>query len=112
MFFVNTEIISGVEISAPVGKLLAGNSSANLSCSATTGSMLTVKWLKDGLALSSSSRVVFSADMKSVWIQPVQKEDNGEYTCQMLNPFSNQEAKVKLTVYCEYYNNPNPNHCL
>lgn len=97
--FTIIESISGITLTSPVGKLFAGNGSASLNCSATKGSMQTVKWLKNGAALSSDGRVVILANATSVMIKPVQKEDNAEYTCQISNPVSKQEEKVKLTVY-------------
>ncbi|KAK7939907.1 hypothetical protein WMY93_003233 [Mugilogobius chulae] len=91
--------ISGVKMTGPSGKLFAGNSSANLSCEAAKGSVTQVVWLKDGSALSS--RAVVAADQRSVLIDPLQKEDNGEYTCTMSNAASKESAKVKLMVICE-----------
>lgn len=93
------EKIVDVRLSGPEGKLFAGNSSANLSCEAAKGSMQTVKWLKNGAPLSSGGRVVIATDGKSVLIEPLQKEDNGEFTCEISNPVNKDSAKVKLTVY-------------
>lgn len=93
--------ITGVNVSGPTAVLLAGNSSANLSCGADAGEVLTVTWKKDGQALTAGGRVVFAKDMRSVMIEPVQKEDNGEYTCQLSNPVSNEKASYKMVVNCE-----------
>ncbi|TWW65893.1 Carcinoembryonic antigen-related cell adhesion molecule 1 [Takifugu flavidus] len=90
--------ITGVNVSGPTAVLLAGNSSANLSCEADAGEVLTVTWKKDGQALTTGGRVVFAKDMRSVMIEPVQKEDNGEYTCQLSNPVSNEMASYKMVV--------------
>ncbi|TNM92647.1 hypothetical protein fugu_018049 [Takifugu bimaculatus] len=65
---------------------------------ADAGEVLTVTWKKDGQALTAGGRVVFAKDMRSVMIEPVQKEDNGEYTCQLSNPVSNEMASYKMVV--------------
>uniref|UniRef100_A0A3B4AIH8 Ig-like domain-containing protein n=1 Tax=Periophthalmus magnuspinnatus TaxID=409849 RepID=A0A3B4AIH8_9GOBI len=96
--FTVIEPVSGVKLSAPSELLFAGNSSANLSCEVAKGSVQDVAWLKDGTVLTSSGRVFFPADLRSVQISPLQKEDNGEYTCTVSNPVSSESAKVKLPV--------------
>lgn len=90
-----------MKVTGPVGVLLAGNSSANLSCWADAGEVLSVTWKKDGQVLTAGGRVVFTKDMKSIVIDPLQKEDNGEYTCQLSNPVSNGKASYKMVVNCE-----------
>lgn len=96
-----TEIISGTKITGPTATLIAGNSTANLSCQATAGTVETRTWLKDGKALSASSRLVFATDMSSMMINVLQKEDNGEYTCQLSNPVNTDQASYKMVVNCE-----------
>lgn len=93
--------ITGVKVSGPTAVLFAGNSSANLSCGADAGEVLTVTWKKDGQALTAGGRVVFAKDMRSIMIEPVQKEDNSEYTCQLSNPVSDEKASYKMVVNCE-----------
>lgn len=83
-----------MKVSGPTAVLLAGNSSANLSCWADAGEVLSVTWMKDGRALTAGG-------MKFLTIDPVQKEDNGEYTCQLSNPVSNGKASYKMVVNCE-----------
>ncbi|XP_071355423.1 cell adhesion molecule CEACAM20-like isoform X2 [Trachinotus anak] len=92
------EIIPCTKITGPTSTLIAGNSTANLSCQAKTGSMMTRTWLKDGKPLAASSRLVFSADRSSMMISPLQKEDNGDYTCQLTNPVSSDAASYKMVV--------------
>ncbi|CAK6979416.1 carcinoembryonic antigen-related cell adhesion molecule 1-like [Scomber scombrus] len=96
--FATMEPISGVSVIVPTEVLMAGNSSANLSCLATSGTVTTRTWLKDGKPLVASSRVVFSADKSSVKIDPVQKEDNAEFTCQLSNAISKFKASHTMTV--------------
>ncbi|KAM7373700.1 hypothetical protein PAMP_008534 [Pampus punctatissimus] len=96
--FATMEPISGVKITAPTVALIAGNSSANLSCIATAGIVESRSWLKDGKPLSPNSRLVFSADMSSLMINRLQKEDNGEYVCQLNNPVTTEKASYKMVV--------------
>ncbi|XP_037651693.1 carcinoembryonic antigen-related cell adhesion molecule 5-like isoform X1 [Sebastes umbrosus] len=96
--FAVMEAISGAKVSGPTATLIAGNSTANLSCQATAGTVKTVTWLKDGKLLVASGRVVFAADKSSVMINPLQKEDNGEFVCQLSNPVNTDKASFKMMV--------------
>ncbi|XP_058475196.1 carcinoembryonic antigen-related cell adhesion molecule 6-like [Solea solea] len=96
--FAVMDAISGTKITGPTSILIAGNSSANLSCQATAGAVKTRTWLKDGKALSLSGRLVFSGDKSSLMINPLQKEDSGEYKCQLTNPVNSDEASFKMEV--------------
>ncbi|XP_034561521.1 carcinoembryonic antigen-related cell adhesion molecule 5-like isoform X2 [Notolabrus celidotus] len=96
--FAVIDPITGVKISAPAGPFIAGNSSANFTCKAASGTVKTKVWMKDGKPLVASSRVVFSSDMSSVMINPLQKEDNGEFTCQLSNQVTTSKASHKMMV--------------
>ncbi|KAL7381911.1 hypothetical protein ABVT39_013389 [Epinephelus coioides] len=96
--FAVMEAISGAKVSGPTATLIAGNSTANLSCQATAGTVKTISWLKDGKALSAGGRHVFATDMSSMMINLLQKEDNGEYTCQLTNPVNTDKATYKMVV--------------
>ncbi|XP_028296744.1 carcinoembryonic antigen-related cell adhesion molecule 5 [Gouania willdenowi] len=93
------EPISGAKLVGPTSVLIAGNSSANLSCSAESGAVKTRAWLKNGKPLSAGGRVTFSGDMSSVAVAPVQKEDNGKYTCQLINPVNTEQAVFNMVVH-------------
>ncbi|XP_043995306.1 carcinoembryonic antigen-related cell adhesion molecule 5-like [Gambusia affinis] len=92
------EAISGIKLSGPEGILIAGNSSAKLSCQATQGNVTERVWLKDGKVLSPDSRVKFSNDGSSINIELLTKEDNGEYICQLINSVSKKEANFTMVV--------------
>ncbi|XP_038157035.1 carcinoembryonic antigen-related cell adhesion molecule 5 [Cyprinodon tularosa] len=92
------EPISGVSISGPSDILIAGNSSANISCQEKAGKVLERVWLKDGKTLSPSTHIVFSSDKSSIFIKTLQKEDNGNYTCQLSNTVSKENAHFKMVV--------------
>ncbi|XP_069580900.1 carcinoembryonic antigen-related cell adhesion molecule 20 [Brachyistius frenatus] len=96
--FAVMDAIVGATITGPTAVLIAGNSSANLSCRATAGTVNTKVWLKDGQPLTAGSRVVFAANMSSVSIDPLQKEDNGKYTCQLSNPVNMAEVVYNMMV--------------
>ncbi|XP_036394530.1 carcinoembryonic antigen-related cell adhesion molecule 1-like [Megalops cyprinoides] len=92
------ERISGATITGPTAALTAGNSSANLSCQATAGTISSRQWLKDGQPLSPSNRITISGDKSSVSINPVEGSDNGEYQCTLINPVSTETVSYALTV--------------
>ncbi|XP_035285194.1 carcinoembryonic antigen-related cell adhesion molecule 5-like [Anguilla anguilla] len=92
------EKISGASITGPTEVLIAGTSSAKLSCQATAGTIISRKWLKDGNPLSSSNRITFSGDNSSVSIDPLQGTDNGQYQCRLTNPVSTDSVSYNLTV--------------
>ncbi|KAJ8389446.1 hypothetical protein AAFF_G00119840 [Aldrovandia affinis] len=92
------ERISGAKITGPMTQLIAGNSSANMSCQATLGTIVTREWLKDGTPLSPSDRVTISLDKSSMAISPVQKTDSGEYQCKLTNAVNTDTASYKMAV--------------
>ncbi|XP_053720065.1 carcinoembryonic antigen-related cell adhesion molecule 5 [Synchiropus splendidus] len=96
--FTVMEAISGVSITGPKTTLISGNGTASLECKATAGVVLSRSWLKNGAALSAGGRLTFSKDESTLTINPVDKDDNGEYTCRLANPVNSEDAKFKLVV--------------
>ncbi|XP_033982104.1 carcinoembryonic antigen-related cell adhesion molecule 6-like [Trematomus bernacchii] len=96
--FAVMEAISGAKVSGPMSVLFAGNSSANLSCVAASGQAQSVRWEQDGAALNPVTRRVFSPDMSSMLISPLQKEDNGKFTCMLTNPINTDSASYRMVV--------------
>ncbi|XP_048848790.1 carcinoembryonic antigen-related cell adhesion molecule 20-like isoform X2 [Brienomyrus brachyistius] len=92
------EKISNTKIVGPSTPLIAGNSSANLTCQTKSGSLNTMEWLKDGKPLVPSSSVTVSADKMSLFISSVQRTDQGEYQCKVTNPVSTDTASYRMTV--------------
>uniref|UniRef100_A0A8C9S0I5 Ig-like domain-containing protein n=1 Tax=Scleropages formosus TaxID=113540 RepID=A0A8C9S0I5_SCLFO len=90
--------ISGASISGLTAELIAGNSSLNLSCQASAGSISNRLWLKDGQSLSPSNRVTFTADNSSMNIKKVEKDDAGQYKCSLSNPISTATAERDAVV--------------
>ncbi|XP_036411508.1 carcinoembryonic antigen-related cell adhesion molecule 5-like [Megalops cyprinoides] len=92
------EGISGSKIIGPTTSLIAGNSTANMSCQAVSGTVASREWLKDGKPLSPSDRITIAADKSSVSITPVQSSDSGDYVCQLFNAVNSETASYKMTV--------------
>lgn len=90
--------IASAELKGPNGVLIAGNSSANLSCQATGGTVETTEWLKNGRRLADDPRVVFGTDGRSVFITLLQKEDNGNFTCRVKNSINSKDAVYTMVV--------------
>ncbi|KAM9738612.1 cell adhesion molecule CEACAM5 [Menidia menidia] len=93
------EPVAGVSITGPTADLFPGNSTANLTCHIKAGQVQENVWQKDGKDLSAGPRVVFSADKSSVVIDPVQKEDNGMYTCRVSSLVNVEQAVFAMQVY-------------
>ncbi|XP_041757769.1 HEPACAM family member 2-like [Coregonus clupeaformis] len=90
-------LLSAATITSPPATLIAGISSTNLTCEAA-GNISSIQWIKDGLPLSPSNNITFSADNRTVYLSPVQVIDNGEYECLVSNRVSNWTASHNLTV--------------
>ncbi|KAK9527102.1 hypothetical protein VZT92_015764 [Zoarces viviparus] len=96
--FAVIEPISSAAVSGPTATLIAGNSTASLSCQEAGGTVETRTWMKDGQTLTAGGRQVISADKKSLTIKPLEKEDNGEYTCQLSNSVSSVKGSYTMVV--------------
>lgn len=89
--------VGPVSLFVPSVTIEGGN--ATLTCSWTSGTNTSVTWGKDSTNLPSDSR--FFIDAGSLNINPVNRNDAGEYSCTVSNPISSQTATASLTVYCE-----------
>ncbi len=96
-----TDAILGVQVAGPTDTLIAGNSTALISCMATSGDVESTSWMKDGKPLTASDRLVFADTKNSLTIKGLQKEDNGEYVCQMSNAVNSEKSSYNLVVNCE-----------
>ncbi|XP_062846188.1 carcinoembryonic antigen-related cell adhesion molecule 5 [Trichomycterus rosablanca] len=92
------EAISGTSITGPSSPLIAGNSTCQLTCKSTAGIADKVDWFKNGQALTGTKAITFSTDKSNITISPVQKEDAGEYKCQLSNKINNNSATYKMLI--------------
>ncbi|XP_076135728.1 cell adhesion molecule CEACAM20-like [Alosa pseudoharengus] len=79
------------------GTIIAGSSSVNLTCDAQ-GTIITREWTKDGTPLFPSNSTTFHEENRTLSISPVEKEDNGQYTCTVSNPVSSVSENHNLVV--------------
>nr|XP_017206877.2 carcinoembryonic antigen-related cell adhesion molecule 5-like isoform X1 [Danio rerio] len=91
------ENITNVRLTGPEETLIEDESFANIT-SEGSGTITSVQWMKDNSPLSSSSRIIFSSDNRSVSISPVERSDTGEYQCTYSNPVSSETAKLTLII--------------
>ncbi|XP_062847681.1 carcinoembryonic antigen-related cell adhesion molecule 20 [Trichomycterus rosablanca] len=90
------EMIRGVTITRPTGFLIEGDST-KLTCEGS-GTIVNTEWMKNNEKLSVSDNIAFSADNKTVMINPVKRTDTGLYQCNISNPVSFGTAEFRMTV--------------
>lgn len=95
--FTVLEAISGVKITPPKGPLMAGGPQVLLSCAAAAGTVSSAAWLKNNKPLVSNDRVVVNGSQ--VTIKKVQKEDRGDYTCQLTNAVNTEADSYNMVVF-------------
>ncbi|XP_045701295.1 carcinoembryonic antigen-related cell adhesion molecule 21-like isoform X2 [Phyllostomus hastatus] len=63
---------------------------------------LTLQWLFNGLQLQLTERMKLSEDHRNLTIDPVKREDAGNYQCEVFNPISSfASVPVELDVKSE-----------
>ncbi|XP_030648178.1 carcinoembryonic antigen-related cell adhesion molecule 5 [Chanos chanos] len=92
------EALSGTNITGPSMPLIAGKSTANLTCEAAAGKATKVMWLKDGKPLSLSNRVALTADEHTLTFSSLERTDNGMYKCVLSNAVGESSAQFRLDV--------------
>ncbi|KAL7883089.1 hypothetical protein SRHO_G00007470 [Serrasalmus rhombeus] len=93
------EAISGTNVTGPISLLIAGNSTANLTCKSSMGKADSVTWFKDDKPLAASDRIIISTDKKTISIPIVQKEDAGQYKCMLSNKLSTDSSIYNMQIY-------------
>uniref|UniRef100_UPI0037E9B068 carcinoembryonic antigen-related cell adhesion molecule 5-like n=1 Tax=Semicossyphus pulcher TaxID=241346 RepID=UPI0037E9B068 len=90
------ERISGASVTSSTNLAMEGNS-VNLTCDAA-GSVFNRKWMKDGSDLTPADNMIFYDEHRVLSFQPLKKTDSGEYSCNVSNPVSNEEARYIMVV--------------
>lgn len=87
----------------PESELVEDRDNVTLTCSVEHGTNVHFKWLKNNMVVGPSERHTFSQDHGTLVINPVKKEDIGQYNCEAQNHISSKLSKqAELIVFCEY----------
>lgn len=89
--------IVGARITGRTSALLEGTSSHSVNCDGY-GDINTITWMKDNQTLTADGHIRFSADNRTLTISPVNRNDTGEYQCNISNPVSSDTAKYKMII--------------
>ncbi|XP_074509275.1 cell adhesion molecule CEACAM5-like isoform X4 [Sebastes fasciatus] len=91
------ERISDASITSSTNLTIEGNS-VNLTCDAA-GSVFTRKWMKGGSDLIPAVNMTLHDNNRVLSFSSLNKQDDGEYSCNVSNPVSNDEASFTMDVY-------------
>ncbi|XP_031762394.1 carcinoembryonic antigen-related cell adhesion molecule 5-like [Xenopus tropicalis] len=100
-----TEPVPGVALSsnASSGLLCPGKDSVRLTCSAL-GTNVTFSWHLDGAPLPTNPRYHLMNSNSSLIISPVERTDNGSFTCTASNSLNSKTSSpLTLSLGCKYY---------
>ncbi len=87
----------------PESELVEDRDNVTLTCSVEHGTNVQYKWLKYNIVVGPSERHRFSQDYGTLVINPVKKEDIGQYICEAQNHISSKLSQpTELIVFCEY----------
>ncbi|XP_037641912.1 carcinoembryonic antigen-related cell adhesion molecule 5-like isoform X6 [Sebastes umbrosus] len=89
--------ISGASITPSTNLTIEGDS-VNLTCDAA-GSVFTRKWMKGGSNLIPAVNMTLHDNNRVLSFSSLNKQDGGEYSCNVINPVSNDEASFTMVVY-------------
>ncbi|KAJ4931229.1 hypothetical protein JOQ06_025527 [Pogonophryne albipinna] len=90
------EKVSGASVTSPSNLPIEGNS-FRLICDAA-GSVFTRKWRKGGLDLTPTVNMTLSNNNRELSFSSLNKDDTGDYSCNISNPLSSEEAKYSMIV--------------
>ncbi|XP_065148073.1 HEPACAM family member 2 [Paramisgurnus dabryanus] len=90
---------------SPEAELIEERDNVTLTCSVESGTNVQYTWMKDNIMIVPSERHMFSEDHGTVIINPVSKDDMGQYTCEAKNYISREVSdETSLSVYYGPYN--------
>lgn len=98
MTFCPTERISGVSVT-PTTLPIEGKS-VRLICDAAAGSIFDRMWMKNDSDLILNGNITLDEEHKVLSFKSLTKADNGEYSCNISNPFSSDRATYVMDVDC------------
>ncbi|XP_061573158.1 carcinoembryonic antigen-related cell adhesion molecule 1-like isoform X1 [Cololabis saira] len=87
--------ISGANVT-PSNPTIEGKP-VNLTCDAS-GSPTARKWMKDGSDLIPNDNMILSDDNRVLSFNTVNRENNGDYLCNISNPVSSSDANYSMDV--------------
>uniref|UniRef100_A0A2K6SNT1 Ig-like domain-containing protein n=1 Tax=Saimiri boliviensis boliviensis TaxID=39432 RepID=A0A2K6SNT1_SAIBB len=86
------------EVQATSTTVTENKDSVNLTCS-TNDTEISIKWFFNSQNILSSERIKLFQDNRTLRIDPVKREDAGQYYCEVSNPISvNQSDPIMLIV--------------
>ncbi|XP_058610090.1 HEPACAM family member 2 [Onychostoma macrolepis] len=89
----------------PESELVEDRDNVTLTCSVEHGTNVQYKWLKNNMVIGRSERHTFSQDYGTLVINPIKKEDIGQYICEAQNHISSNLSKpAELIVFYGPYN--------
>ncbi|XP_051728173.1 HEPACAM family member 2 [Ctenopharyngodon idella] len=89
----------------PDSEIVEDRDNVTLTCSVEHGTNVQFKWLKNNMLIGPSDRHTFSQDNRTLFINPVKKEDIGQYICEAQNYISKIQSKqADLSVFYGPYN--------
>ncbi|KAK1895096.1 Carcinoembryonic antigen-related cell adhesion molecule 5 [Dissostichus eleginoides] len=88
--------VSGASVTSPSNLPIEGNS-FRLICDAA-GSVFTRKWRKGGLDLTPTVNMTLTNNNRELSFSSLKKDDKGNYSCNISNPLSSEEANYSMIV--------------
>uniref|UniRef100_A0A672JXB3 HEPACAM family member 2-like n=1 Tax=Sinocyclocheilus grahami TaxID=75366 RepID=A0A672JXB3_SINGR len=102
---VSVPVSMPVITKTPESELVEDRDNVTLTCSVEHGTNVQFKWLKNNMVVGPSERHTFSQDHGTLVINPVKKEDIGQYNCEAQNHISSKLSKqAELIVFYGPYN--------